>query len=385
MSTAQSSDSIRNRFMSEVQRISQYVSFVVSKATIKNVEIRDINKVLKVNDIGTIQTQPRAMSDKAWSVDDMKNLLATIDKLQPAVHTRIETLTSLMTYIVDPSDLYKDEVLEEFDNWVNWIDGEMPDDPTNSYLKEAPNHYFENAYRENSDGPLPPELLKEIIQEAFQVIVYNRNVENVQRLEYVHAKFDHIRVAVSLSMLEADLNILRQAFILLMTAFDAAIFDLVRQAIKNNFFALISVFGKDAKESKLTLKDMKRFESMEDFADDLIESQLKTRYLRDLLYTLDQQGLQLFDRKVGATLGKLVELVLRRNIHVHNRGRVDERYFDRDENGKPRMNIFQFKLGELAIIDRAYWQDCIAMCKFCVDAVADWVDAGAGKTARPQV
>jgi len=39
-------------------------------------------------------------------------------------------------------------------------------------------------------------------------------------------------------------HVLRQGFLLLMTAFDAAVFDLVRIAFRKKFFQIIGTFGK---------------------------------------------------------------------------------------------------------------------------------------------
>ena len=82
-----------------------------------------------------------------------------------------------------------------------------------------------------------------------------------------------------------------------MTAFDAAIFDLVREALRANFFGLIPVFGKDAKESKINLKDMGQFNDFGEFADSIIEIQLKTRYIKDLLHILKLNEVPLFDQR----------------------------------------------------------------------------------------
>ena len=71
--------------------------------------------------------------------------------------------------------------------------------------------------------------------------------------------------------------------------------------------------------------------------------------------------------------GHLIELVLRRNVHVHNRGVVDERYLERDQQtGKARFNLYNWNLGQAAIIDELYWESANRLCKGCVERVADW-------------
>jgi hypothetical protein len=75
---------------------------------------------------------------------------------------------------------------------------------------------------------------------------------------------------------------------------------------------------------------------------------------------------------------QLVELVLRRNLHVHNRGVVDERYLESDSmSGKPKYNLYNLKPGDAATIDDSYFQTAIRLCSNCVEHVVKWSDESA--------
>ncbi len=88
----------------------------------------------------------------------------------------------------------------------------------------------------------------------------------------------------------------------------------------------------------------------------MIEDQLKKRYVKDLLGLLQALGVPCWDETKGDRPVQLVELVLRRNIHVHNRGIVDERYLESDpSSGKAKYNLYNLQLGQLAIIDDEYF------------------------------
>jgi hypothetical protein len=166
---------------------------------------------------------------------------------------------------------------------------------------------------------------------------------------------------------EAEINVQRQGFILLMTAFDAAIFDLVRVALRRDFFGLVAAFGK---QDKLTLLDLGGAGSWGALRDQIIEEQLKKRYVKDLLYLLREQwDVAGMEQVAGEKFERLIELVLRRNIHVHNRGVVDKRYLD---EGK---NIDRLNHGDVAVIDEAYWQLANRACRGCVERVAAWAGA----------
>jgi hypothetical protein len=143
--------------------------------------------------------------------------------------------------------------------------------------------------------------------------------------------------------------------------------------LRANFFGLTSVFSKDAKDGRFNLKEMDNFKDFGDFSEFVIEGQLKGRYLKELLHILDALKLPLVDTKSNDTFAMLIEMVQRRNIHVHNRGYVDDRYLEGNQ-----WNIHKLHHGEIAKIEHPYWADAQRLCTFCVDALATWVEAGAG-------
>lgn len=168
----------------------------------------------------------------------------------------------------------------------------------------------------------------------------------------------------------AEINFLRQGFVLLMTAFDAAVFDLTRIGFRRKFFELVGVFGQ---QDRVTLEEIGEAGSFEAFRDQVIEEQLKKRYVKDLLGLLQTIGVELVDENRGDRPVQLVELVLRRNLHVHSRGVVDPRYLEADrKTGKPKYNLFDLKAGQPAVIDDAYFQTALRLCGNCVERMVRW-------------
>jgi hypothetical protein len=193
----------------------------------------------------------------------------------------------------------------------------------------------------------------------------------LNELLYLRDRYKVLELVARMIQPKAEINILRQGFILLLTAFDAAVFDLVRVAFNKDFFSLIGVFGK---QEKISLQTLARYCSFDQFRDEVIEEQLKSLYLKELLFLLDGLGVQCVDKERGERLVDLVELVMRRNVHVHNRGIVDERYLERDEQGTPRYNIYNLSLGSIAEIDAPYWEHANLLCRNCVENLAKWLE-----------
>jgi hypothetical protein len=188
-------------------------------------------------------------------------------------------------------------------------------------------------------------------------------------LQFALQEIYGIRTRARIADPDAEVNILRQGFLLLMMAFDAAIVDLVRGKLQKDFFRLVGDLG----DYKMSLKEMGKYSSFEEMREAIVEKQLKGRFLKDLLIKLkDSWDVQNMHGHEKDGFVKLIELVLRRNIHVHNRGIVDDRYLERNQGGKCEYNPYKLKIGEAAPIDEQYWASANYLCRNCVTRVFQW-------------
>jgi hypothetical protein len=232
--------------------------------------------------------------------------------------------------------------------------------------------YMADMHERQFEQRVPLGDLEHIIGDATNMAIHTRARLTISSLHAVLRKFEELRLVARISTPGAEISFLRQGFILLMTAFDAAVFDLVRVALRSKFFPLIGQFGR---QEKITLEKFGSFGSFEAFRDQTVEEQLKSRYVKDLLFLLESLGAKCIDEQGGNRFIHLIELVLRRNVHVHNRGVVDERYLERDVKGSPKYNIYNLALGVVAHIDDTYWERANHLCSECVARLTDWAGA----------
>ena len=144
--------------------------------------------------------------------------------------------------------------------------------------------------------------------------------------------------------------------------------DLVRVALRRQFFVLVARFGT---KEKVPLDTFKNYQSFEQMRDSLIEDQLHSRYLKDLILFLDREGVTQLPPDKDERLVAVVEVILRRNVHVHNGGRIDRTYLDKADAS---FNPFGFTLGDYAPIDDPYWQAANAISARWVNKIGTWVD-----------
>ena len=202
---------------------------------------------------------------------------------------------------------------------------------------------------------------------------HRRRLNEIGLLQVLGGKVGGLRLAAASHHPEKQSGIFRQSFILLMTHFEAAVYDLTRLALKTNFFTLAAFFGQKEKVPYARFGQHQDFESLRD---SLIDDLLKARYVKELLFDLNELGVvPIAERYEG--FGRQIELILRRNIHLHNRGIVDAQYLETNREGKARWNIDGLSLGAFAPIGEVYFIRANNACAQYIEAFESWVYAGA--------
>jgi hypothetical protein len=312
---------------------------------------------------------------KAYTPEELAQLAKAIRRADPEVYQTIlgheEGLDVIPSFGLDgPAGEYMDQMSEWIDYFLDQLSDDPEEDDTEGIMRHALPQAEKVQQEHAEEDRIPPQALKVLLATALDNARHVRLRRRVDAMVYAREQFEEIEVLARMATPDAEINVLRQGFVLMMTAFDAAVFDLTRIAFRRRFFELVEAFGK---QDKVTLEEIGEAGSFEAFRDRVIEEQLKKRYVKDLLWQLHAMGVELVDEKHGDKPVQLVELVLRRNLHVHNRGVVDERYLEADlKTGKPKYNLFDFKVGQAAVIDDGYYQSALRLCRDCVERLVRW-------------
>ena len=372
MATDDAVAQIACRFGTERIEIMQYVNFMRDQCAIHVQEIVELNTLLKRFCLPELPTREHlATNDHHLTPAEITALTCAINRLTPT----IDRVVSELNRSANDIPLLAGEIAEDGDAVGNWADHAMkhlPDDPRTAEYHAAEEKILAEVgkRRDGEDEPSAAQrrlIINEGLRHARSAKL--RNIENA--LQYALDRFRTIKAIDKLVAPNAIAGTLRQGFILLVTTFDAAIFDLVRVKLRKDFFSLIGTFAKD---ERISVQEFGEAGSFEVLRDSIIERQLKRRYIRDLLYILEKLGVECIDKSDGQRFVQLIELVLRRNVHVHSRGVVDDRYLELDQNGKPKCNPYNFAAGDDAQIDEPYWQLANLLCSTCVNRVAAWAD-----------
>jgi hypothetical protein len=361
------------RFRAEQDYISQIVAFLQMRSEIRDADILELNRLLSDHALQPIPMRVDERLTEPFSPEEIDMLVTSIKAETPAVHKALrahEQKLSRQIPLMTPrgTSLAHPVLLGE---WVNYLMTQFPLEPSQGVIEAVRNHSVRMALEQDRDEGITDQVLTDVIDDAVDTVMDIKRQSKGAGLQFILDWFEELLLNARFATPSAEINVLRQGFILLMNAFDAAVFDLVRIKLTKDFCKLIGRFGK---QDKVSLKEFGDAGSLGDFSDQLIERQLKGMYFKELLTVLSDLGVQCADHSTGNRFVHLVELVLRRNIHVHNRGIVDERYLERDDKGTPKYKLFDLKVGEPAAIDEAYWERANRLCADCVSRVAAWVE-----------
>ncbi|MBC8117754.1 MAG: hypothetical protein H7062_25470 [Candidatus Saccharimonas sp.] len=373
MPPSSSAAAIQSRFASEQVNICEYVEFVGWVSAIDDSEVDEINDTLKESGLTCISTRPYDRLEEPFSRTEITTLLASLDAVAPLVDQLIADRDGQVAMLrpFTPAESVARRA-DLFNEWIYYFFNWLPKWPSDEDKANALRHALYEAEDFDTDEDDPedtPDHLRLLIEEALETAVPLRMKSSIASLQHVLERFARLRFSARLETPDAEINILRQGFILLMTAFDAAVFDLTRVTLRKDFFRLIAKFGR---QEKMAMEKLSHFTSFDEFRDQTIEEQLKTFYVKDLLFVIKELGVNCVDETNGCGFINLIELVMRRNVHVHNRGLVDERYLERDSNRKPKYNLHNLQLGDVAHIDSSYWEQANLLCKQCIDRLTAW-------------
>jgi hypothetical protein len=366
---------VQHRFSDEQDYIERYTRFLRAKSTIRDEQVLELNRILKQVHINPLPTRSYDRTAKPYSQEETEALLVAVRKVDPELYQTIlgheQCLDDIPDFGLSGPAAGHAELLNE---WIDYFLDRLPYDPEeqneDAILQTAMQEAETNNQELEEEDRIPPDALRALLITAIEQAKHIQVRRQVDAMVYAQEQFADLELLARVSRPDAEVNVLRQGFLLMMTAFDAAVFDLVRIAFRKKFFQLIGTFGK---QEKVSLEGIGEAGSFETLRDQIIEEQLKKRYVKDLLGLLQAPDLSLVDEKNGDRHVQLIELVLRRNVHVHNRGEVDERYLEADpQSKKPKYNLYNFKLGDIACIDMPYLEMANRLCENCVDRLADW-------------
>ncbi len=371
-----SANDIKDRFVEEQKNIEEYLRFLEYKISVLNSDLQKIEQLLekyKILETGYRSDHLLLQDDK---VKEEEIRYREIAKNKAKIDTRLIEINNKLEKTSYPEKLNTVDIRTELGELIFAIKEKIQENNRTDF-KAIRQEFVERLKPHEKELRLDLYYIKSIenVESAVNYAIESANYlilkEELDDLLFIVGSLKHIDIMIKMSSKDEQLSSVRQGFILFMTVFDATIFDLMRIALNKNFFKLIGFFGKN---DKISLDTLNNYNTFDDLKNSLIEEQLKKKYIKDVLLILEKINVNLTEDKKKDDFAKLVELILRRNVHIHNRGIVDERYLDKNIKEIPQFNVYGFELDDYARIDNKYWKEAIRLSKNCVEGITDWIE-----------
>lgn len=370
---------IRDRFLEDQDYIQRYLDFLKYKTAVFGTDMLMVTRLLSKH--GLLQIDLKRSSSahsQPHTLVELQQILSQIRSIKPTIEAKIQMAEKELENIPRTERLNTVDVRSELGEIISALEDKLRDGSSEQDIERVKR---ELLYQLNSLGEeirvdyyyIPSVYDTEsFVNYAVQSAIYILKKEKYSELEYILNKLEELELLSKLNDPNNQMSVFRQGFMLLMTMFDATIFDVVRIAIRKNFFKLIGFFGK---QDKISLDSLSSFGSFKEFQDGIIETQLKKKYLKDILRILKDLDVKCVDQNGEDVFPHIMEFVLRRNIHVHNRGIVDNKYLEKNQKGAPEFNLYNFTIGDFAKIDDEYLLFANRLCKTYVIKAAEWADS----------
>jgi hypothetical protein len=365
------------RFIEEQENINRYIEVLQFETGAFEPEVREFLDLLeKFELLGLSIEKPSPLFRYPYPHEDLNDICEKVRPLLPEIAEKTEKQKEYIETLEEPTNLRKIDGRSFIGELIAYVSENLENNFSEKNIEwmriELDKHLEIQEVDPSEEARLSNIGTTDVSDYTIRAVRYIYEKNKLADLYNIKALFEEFDFKLKLFSPQSEISLNRQAFILLMTIFDATLFDLVRLALKKDFFSLISIFGK---QEKLSLKDFSSYTSFENFRDRIIEECLRNKYLKDLLFILEAQNISCIDQAEGNQFIHIIEMIQRRNIHVHNRGKVDEKYLEKDSDGKPKYNIHNLSLNDDAEITKEYLEHANRLCKNSVISIALWTDS----------
>ncbi len=191
------------------------------------------------------------------------------------------------------------------------------------------------------------EYSDEEINNAILAVEWIKNNNLVNEYEKIETTLLDFKTTLRLLDNYSMSNIYRQAFINIFSIFDAIVFDTLVEYFRNNIKELESFFG-SKNNLKFSFEDISKHDDLSSLYLEMVEKSFKDRYLSNIIKSIGEYKKDFFDSSFK--LCDMLEAVNRRNLHIHKKGIVDDKYLSEG-------NIYNLEKGKYAYIDSGYYID----------------------------
>lgn len=347
--------SANKRFSDESETIDNYVSYIENNFYQRSCSVVRTQGYENLNVLREYVFFSDTQDEKEKNKEIIEQLKVIVDDKIEALQAKLSQMNPIELPVVSEKIIEKNLV----DSLVQYTEAtviDCMDNPEGKDYFELIDEIVPAKFKKEIDlfDEPPEERQYDMLSEDDYISVlhyvktklYNEAIQEIERdLE----EYSELKTLYNIFDDKNPINIYRQAFILLITAFDAAVFDLFADIFNRDFFNIARIMNYD---KKFSLSDITKHQNFNDFTSETVDTMISGKYISDILEILHRYQLNFFLIDERDCFEEIMEMVQRRNLHVHKNGIVDEKYFTKGNGSRLGIHI-----GEYAVIDNLYYNN----------------------------
>lgn len=369
---------IEDRFTNELEEISRYASLVLDK--FERITWQDIEKnLIHINEIKLFCDSKKDNLSDEMSPDELHEILKIIKDvylIQKKLYDDYFELNNLTKVKYDNSGVQLILELLEFNIIDDFYDIDVLDranvlkkivnikDEFYKIIKENENSFSNTNYLHKQYKQLNDFELDELYN---RLTDYIRMSVGSEQCDIIGWGIDFMYDLDNLFKIidnNSQTNVYKQSFILSMANFDAVIFDITEIFLDKHFFDYITHFKPKSNETKIDFGKFEKFNNFDEMKKTVISDILTSMYAKSIIHKINNtNGIKLMNSN---ELDKIIEMFERRNIHLHNKGIVDDKYI----KGWCPCDL---EIGDYAIINKNYYEESKTIMKDYINKYCIWI------------
>jgi hypothetical protein len=224
------------RFGIERHEINQYVRFIAEKSAIHDHEIVELSAMLQRHGLPELPTRDYPDVEQHLREQEIRDLAKEVDRVKPlvegALHEQVQKVDAI-PFLED-----RDVITEHpglFNEWTEYMLERIPENATSDVYGALEHETLAEADAECIEDELSAEDRNVLVREAIKRARYVKARTKANELHYALDRFKDVKIIAKATEPNAVAGVFRQGFILLMTAFDAAVFDLRPRRAQEEF------------------------------------------------------------------------------------------------------------------------------------------------------
>ena len=199
--------------------------------------------------------QRALFSKKSYDdINELQKLLSDLHDVRPEIEIALTEVESKFAHLKKPEDLNSVDVRSLAGECIDFLVEAFENSPSSDDIRRA-REELKKQLESSEEEPVwianRKGSIDELVDYSVESALYLKQARRLNDLRWALDSIEDVDITVRMFRSDTEINILRQGFITLTTILDATVFDLMKVALRKDFFNQIVLFAD--KQDKLPI------------------------------------------------------------------------------------------------------------------------------------